>query len=76
MKAKTIAWLSSTSNLSPEQILNDSGDELASQVMLTKLDMAKHGYTRIGTATIEFDLIPQRNDWKQSGGVASWNANH
>ena len=61
MKAKTIAWLSSTSNLSPEQILNDSGDELASQVMLTKLDMAKHGYTRIGMATIEFDLI-DRNE--------------
>jgi len=60
MKAKTIAWLSSTSNLSPEQILNDSGDELASQVMLTKLDMAKHGYTRIGTATIEFDLISNK----------------
>jgi len=25
--------------------------------MLTNFDMAKHGYTRIGTATIEFHLI-------------------
>jgi hypothetical protein len=57
MKAITTAWLSNNSHMSPEQILNDSGDRLVSEAMLTNLDMAKHGYTKIGTATIVFHLI-------------------
>ena len=69
MKAITIAWLSSTSSMSPEQILNDSGDELASQVMLSNLDMSTHGYTKVGTASIEFDLI-DRNEMIENKVVA------
>ena len=57
MKTKTIAWLNSDSSMSPEQILNDSGNRLVSETLFSNLDMAKHGYTKIGTATIEFELI-------------------
>ena len=57
MKTKTIAWLNSVSDMSPEQILNDSGNRLVSETLFSNLDMAKHGYTKIGTATIEFELI-------------------
>jgi len=69
MKATTIAWLSNTSHMSPEQILNDSGDRLVSEVILSNLDMAKHGYTQIGTATIEFHLI-DRNEMIDNKVVA------
>ena len=57
MKATTIAWLNSDSSMSPEQILNASGNHLISATLLFNLDMSTHGYTKIGTAAIEFDLI-------------------
>ena len=55
------AWLTSHSNLSPEQILNPTGDQLVRETAFINLDMTDHGYTKIGTATIEFNLI-DRNE--------------
>lgn len=57
MKTTTTAWLNSDSSMSPEQILNASGNHLVSATLLSNLDMSTHGFTKIGTATIEFDLI-------------------
>ena len=57
MKTKTIAWLRSISRMSPEQVLTATADQLVEEVMFTQLDMAKNGYTKVGVATIEFDLI-------------------
>jgi len=57
MKTKTIAWLRSISHMSPEQVLTASADQLVEEVMFTQLNMADRGYTKVGTATIEFDLI-------------------
>jgi hypothetical protein len=57
----TIAWIPSHSSLSPEQILNPTGDQLVRETALINLDMTSQGYTKIGTATIEFDLI-DRNE--------------
>ena len=56
-----IAWITPHCNLSPEQILNPTGDQLVREVAFINLDMTDHGYTKIGTATIEFDLI-DRNE--------------
>ena len=61
MKTKTIAWLNSDSSMSPEKLLSASGDQLVLATLLSNLNMATHGYTKIGTATIEFDLI-DRNE--------------
>jgi hypothetical protein len=57
MKTKTIAWLRSISRMSPEQVLTATADQLVEEVMFTQLNMADGGYTKVGTATIEFDLI-------------------
>jgi hypothetical protein len=57
MKTTTIAWLRSISRMSPEQILTATADQLVEEVMFTQLDMANSGYTKLGTATIEFKLI-------------------
>ena len=51
------AWITSHCRLSPEQILNPTGDQLLRDVVFIDLDMTDCGYTKIGTATIEFDLI-------------------
>ena len=56
-----IAWITPHCNLSPEQILNPTGDQLVREVAFINLDMTDHGYTKIGIATIEFDLI-DRNE--------------
>jgi len=57
MKTTTIAWLRSISRMTPEHVLTATGDQLVEEVMFTQLDMAKNGYTKVGVATIEFDLI-------------------
>jgi len=57
MKVTIIAWLTKHSRLSPEEIVNATGEQLVDSVSFTNLDMASNGYTKIGTATIEFDLI-------------------
>jgi len=57
MKTTTTAWLRSVSRMSPEQILTATGDQLVEETMFTQLDMANNGYTKLGTATIEFELI-------------------
>ena len=57
MKAKTTVWLTKHSRLSPEQIATATVEQLIEDVSFTNLEMSKHGYTMIGTATIEFDLI-------------------
>ena len=59
--ATTTAWITPVCPLSPEQILNPVGDQLVRAAMFIDLDMTDHGYTKIGTATIEFDLI-DRNE--------------
>lgn len=69
MKTKTIAWLNSDSSMSPEQILNASGNHLVAATLLSNLDMSTHGFTKIGTATIEFDLI-DRNEMIDNKVVA------
>jgi hypothetical protein len=69
MKTKTIAWLNSDSSMSPEQILNASGTHLVSATLLSNLDMSTHGYTKVGTATIEFELI-NRNEMIENKVVA------
>ena len=61
MKTTTIAWLNSDSSMSPQQILNASGNHLVSATLLSNLDMSTHGYTKVGTASIEFNLI-DRNE--------------
>lgn len=61
MKVNIIAWLTKHSRLSPEQILTATGEELVDSVSFTNLDMSTQGYTKIGVATIEFDLI-DRNE--------------
>ena len=63
------AWITSHCRLSPEQILNPTGDQLLRDVAFTDLDMSTHGYTKIGTATIEFDLI-DRNEMIDNKVVA------
>ena len=50
------AWVTARCTLSPEQILNPS-EQLVHEAAFTNLDMSGHGYTKIGVATIEFDLI-------------------
>jgi hypothetical protein len=55
------AWITPHCSLSPEQILNPTGDQLVREVVFIDLDMSTHGYTKIGKATIEFDLI-DRNE--------------
>jgi len=57
MKTTTTAWLRSVSRMSPEQILTATADQLVEETMFTQLDMANNGYTKLGTATIEFELI-------------------
>jgi hypothetical protein len=57
MKVTITAWLTKHSRLSPEEIVNASAEQLVESVSFTNLDMASNGYTKIGTATIEFDLI-------------------
>ena len=71
MKVTTIvtAWVTERCTLSPEQILNPTGDQLVREAAFTNLDMSTHGYTKIGVATIEFDLI-DRNDMIQNKVVA------
>jgi hypothetical protein len=69
MKTTTIAWLYSTSTMSPEQILNATADEIVREVALSNLDFSKHGYTNIGTATVEFKLI-DRNEMVNNKVVA------
>jgi hypothetical protein len=61
MKVMITAWLTKHSRLSPEEIANATGEQLVDSVSFTNLDMASNGYTKIGTATIEFDLI-DRNE--------------
>ena len=61
MKITATAWLSKHSRLSPEQIAIATGEQLVEDVSFTELNMATQGYTKIGTATIEFDLI-DRNE--------------
>jgi delta-aminolevulinic acid dehydratase/porphobilinogen synthase len=56
-KTTTTVWLIAHSSLSPNQVITATGEQLVANVCLTALDMAKHGYTMIGAATIEFDLI-------------------
>ena len=56
-KTTTTVWLIAHSSLSPDQVITATGEELVANVCFTALDMAKHGYTKIGAATIEFDLI-------------------
>jgi hypothetical protein len=65
MKIIATAWLSKHSRLSPEQILSATGEQLVEDISFTELDMSTHGYTKVGTATIEFDLI-DRNDMIQN----------
>lgn len=60
MKTTTIAWLHSTSTMSPEQLTKASLGDLVREVAFTKSDFSKHGYTKIGVATIEFDLIDRK----------------
>ena len=57
----TTAWIGSNCSLSPEQILNPVGDQLLRAAVFIDLDMTNCGYTKIGTATVEFDLI-DRNE--------------
>lgn len=57
MKVTATAWLSKHSRLSPEQILTATGEQLIEDISFTELDMTSHGYTKVGTATVEFDLI-------------------
>ena len=61
MKVTITAWLSKHSRLSPEEIVNATGEQLVDSVSFTNLDMSTQGYTKIGTASIEFDLI-DRNE--------------
>ena len=63
MKIKTVttAWISNSCPLSPEQILNPTGEILLKATAFTDTDMSAVGWVKIGTATIEFDLI-DRNE--------------
>ena len=61
MKVTITAWLSKHSRLSPEQILTATSEQLVDSTSFTNLDMSSQGYTKIGVATIEFDLI-DRNE--------------
>ena len=61
MKVTITAWLTKHSRLSPEEIVNATGEQLVDAISFTNLDMSSQGYTKIGTATIEFDLI-DRNE--------------
>jgi hypothetical protein len=60
MKVTITAWLTKHSRLSPEQIANATGEQLVDSLSFTNLDMATQGYTKVGTATIEFDLIDRQ----------------
>jgi hypothetical protein len=55
------AWISTACPLSPEQILNPTGELLVKTTAFTETDMSAVGWTKIGTATIEFELI-DRNE--------------
>jgi len=55
------AWVTERCRLSPEQILNPKCEQLVHEAAFTNLDMSGHGYTKIGVATIELDLI-DRNE--------------
>jgi len=57
MKTTIIAWLTKHSRLTPEEVVNATGGQLVDAVSFTNLDMSSQGYTKIGTATIEFNLI-------------------
>ena len=69
MKVTITAWLTKHSRLSPEQILTATGEELVDSVSFTNLDMSTQGYTKIGVATIEFELI-NRDEMIQNKVVA------
>jgi hypothetical protein len=60
MKVTITAWLTKHSRLTPEQIANATGEQLVDSLSFTNLDMATQGYTKVGTATIEFDLIDRQ----------------
>lgn len=62
-------WITSSCCLSPEQILNPTGELLVGATSFTDLDMSKQGWTKIGMATIEFDLI-DRNEMIENKVVA------
>jgi hypothetical protein len=61
MKVTATAWLSKHSYLSPEQLLTATSKQLVEDISFTELDMSTQGYTKVGTATIEFNLI-DRNE--------------
>ena len=69
MKTKTIVWLHSTSAMSPEQLAKASAYDIVREVAFTNSDFSKHGYTNIGMATIEFELI-NRDEMIQNKVVA------
>jgi hypothetical protein len=71
MKIKTIttAWISNSCPLSPEQILNPTGEILLKATAFTDTDMSAVGWVKIGTATVEFDLI-SRNEMIDNKVVA------
>jgi hypothetical protein len=60
MKVTATAWLSKHSYLSAEQLLTATGKQLVEDISFTELDMSTQGYTKVGTATIEFDLIDRK----------------
>lgn len=63
------AWISNSCPLSPEQILNPTGEILLKATAFTNTDMSAVGWVKIGTATIEFDLI-DRNEMIDNKVVA------
>jgi len=72
MKVTITAWLTKHSRLSPEQILTATGEQLVDSVSFTNLDMSTQGYTKIGTASIEFDLISNKEMIQNK--VVAWQA--
>ena len=66
---KTTAWVSNCCPLSPEQILNPTGELLVKAASFTDTDMSAVGWVKIGTATVEFDLI-DRNEMIDNKVVA------
>jgi hypothetical protein len=53
----TTVWITPQCRLSSEQILNPTGEQLVNAAAFTNTDISSVGYTKIGTASIEFDLI-------------------
>jgi len=60
MKVTSTAWLSKHSYLSAKQLLTATGKQLVEDISFTELDMSTQGYTKVGKATIEFDLIDRK----------------